>query len=58
MSLEEGVYVITNSLNQNNAALLNANDDEPVRGVLPVPVGEDDRDNEMVSLAKPLDFLP
>ena len=60
MSLEKGVYVITNSLNQNNAALLNANGDEPVRGVYPLAIGTDERDNEKVSFAIPLasDFLP
>ena len=60
--LEDGVYVITNSLTHNNAALLNANGDEPVRGVYPIAacVGKDARDIEKVSFAIPLasDFLP
>ena len=58
--LVDGVYVITNSLTHNNAALLNANGDEPVRGVYPLAVGKNARDIEKVSFAIPLasDFLP
>ena len=48
MPFERGIYVIKNCLHHNNAALLNDNTDEPVRGILPGPVGEDNRDNEMV----------
>lgn len=48
MSFEAGVYVITNSLQYNNAALFNDNADELVRGILPRPIGTDARDNEKV----------
>lgn len=33
--LEEGIYYITNCLHHNNAALLNDNDREVIRGVSP-----------------------
>ena len=51
--LEDGVYVITNALTHNNAALLNANGDEPVRGVYPLAasVGKGARNNEKVSFS-------
>ena len=49
MPFERGVYLITNCLNLNNAALFNDNADEPVRGILPGPVDEDARDNEKVN---------
>lgn len=43
-----GTYTITNSLHHNNAALVNHNADEPLRGIL--PVGERTfRDSEKVS---------
>lgn len=45
---DSGVYVITNCLQKNNAALLNDNDCESVRGVPPTE-GEL-RDNEKVSI--------
>lgn len=33
---ENGVYVITNCLYENNAALLSSNDGEDVRGIPPI----------------------
>lgn len=43
-----GTYIITNSLHHNNAALLNDNADEPLRGVFPVDQSTFG-DNEKVS---------
>ena len=43
--------MLTNCLCHNNAALLNDDANEPVRGILPGPVGDDNvRETEKVSL--------
>ena len=57
MPFEWGIYVITNCVHPNNAALFNDNANEPVRGILPVAVDADARDNEKVSFSIPLDLL-
>ena len=53
---ETGVYVLTNSLCHNNAALLNDNANEPVRGILPGRVGASERDIEKVRPALSLEI--
>ena len=55
---ETGVYLITNALHPNNAALFNDNANEPVRGILPVPIGTIPRDNEKVSSTTVLELFP
>ena len=55
---ETGVYLITNVLHPNNAALFVDNANEPVRGILPVSVGTDPRDNEKVGPTTTLGFFP
>ena len=55
---ETGVYLITNVLHPNNAALFNDNANEPVRGILPVPIGTIPRDNEKVRSATALKLFP
>ena len=49
-NFENGLYVITNRLCENNAALRKDDANEPVRGILPGPVGDENaRDIELVS---------
>ena len=55
---ETGVYLITNVLHPNNAALFNDNANESVRGILPVPIGAVPRDNEKVRSTTALELLP
>lgn len=58
MPFEWGIYVITNCVHPNNAALFNDNANESVRGILPVRDGADMRDNEKVSFHEYSRFLP
>ena len=53
---EPGVYVLTSSHCHNNAALLNDNANEPVRGILHGPVGAAERDVEKVRPALSLEI--
>ena len=55
---QTGVYLITNVLHPNNAALFNDNANEPVRGILPVPIDTIPRDNEKVRSTTVLERFP